>query len=242
MLVGSASSVDVSTLLGFTRFLTNNLDNVAAFSDANIVALINLEYRETQSFLLSQIMYDWKENTVNGSSSGLINLVAGTEKYAFPTGLLTLDRVEINYTGGSNTWVIANPVKLEAIDTAISNTSGNVAFKYGYSDPHYWARDGYVYIDPIPNQSITGGLKVWCTTLITDLAIGGASGPVFATQFHQLLAYGAAIKWLQQKEQFTKSRELERIKNQLRVEMVGFYSGRQADEQPRISSKSRNLK
>jgi len=240
MLPGSASSVDVTTLLGFTRFLTNTLDNVNAFSDANIIALLNLEYREEQSFLLSQIMYDWKENTLNGTGSGLINLVSGTNKYAFPTGLLTLDRVEINYTGGSNTWSEANPVKLEAFDTAVSNTDGNSPVRFSTSSPRYWARDGYIYFDPVPNQSVTGGLKVWCTTLITDLAIGGAA-PVLATPYHALLCYEPAIRWLEQKDFFSKANQLKIKKNEIRSEMIGFYSGRQADERPRMAVRHRNL-
>lgn len=240
MTPGSASSVDVTTMLGFTRFLTNTIDNVAAFSDANIIALLNLEYREEQSYLLSQIMYDWKENTLNGTGSGLINLVAGTVKYAFPTGLLTLDRVEINYTGGSNTWVEANPIKLEGFNTAVSNTDGNNPVRFSTGSPRYWTRDGYIYFDPIPNQSVTGGLKVWCTTLITDLAVGG-SAPVFAAPFHAFLCYEPAIRWLEQKDQFSKANQLKVKKNELRAEMVAFYSGRQADEKPSITPRHRNL-
>lgn len=243
MLIGAAGSVDVTTLLGYTRFLTNTLDNVSAFPDASIVALMNIGYRNTQTYLLSQIMNNWKENTVNGTSTGELDLTAATNRYAFPTGLLTIDRIEVNYAGAENTWVVANPIKLESMETAISNTAGNAPIRFGTANPHYWPRDGYIQLDPIPVTSVTDGLKFWCTTLITDLAIGvTAAGPVFATPFHPLVAIDAAIRWFKQKKRFTEARELEKEKAFMRIEMVEFYSKRQADERSRLSAKKRHLK
>ena len=242
MLTGSASSIDSATLVGLTRFLTNTLDNVNAYSDANIVAQLNLEYRETQSFLLSQIIYDWKENTLNGTGNGLLNLTAGTNSYSFPTGMLTLDRLEINYTGATNVWVVSEPVKLDVFDLAIANTSGNTAVKFSKNYPRHWVRDGKIYIDPVPDQSITSGLKVWCTILITDLALAETVGPVFSAPFHPILAYSAAKKYFLQKQQYNDATIMEQEKMKLRAEMISFYSQREADTKPNITVKKRDLK
>jgi len=244
MQIGAASSILPSDLVGLTRFLTNTQDNVNAFIDTNIVALLNLEYRETQSYLLSQILYSWKENATDGTGTGLISLVSGTSLYSLPTDLMTIDRVEINYTGTDNGWVVVEPIKLDAIDGAINNTSGNSAIEFSKSRPKYWARDGYIHIDPIPDQSVTSGLKIYCTTVITDLLIGGAGDqltPVFNASFHHILAYEPAIKWLTQKGRINEARELERKKIQARVDLVRFYSQRQGDEQVSLTAKSRNL-
>lgn len=241
MVVGAASSIDVSTLLGFTRFQTDTLENVSAFSDDNILALSNIEYREVQTFLLSQIMYDWKENTINGTGSGLINLVSGTNNTAFPTDMLTLDRAEINYTGATNGWKKVTIVKLGSIDEAVSNTSNNAPVKGTKENPIAWARDGRIYYDPIPEQAVTGGFKIFCTTLITDLVIGtgATSTPVFVKSFHQILGYGAAISWLGTKEQFNKAAGLEKKKTTLLLQMVDFYSKRDSDDSAGIKPKSR---
>jgi hypothetical protein len=244
MVVGASSSVDVSTLYGFTRFLTDTLENVSAFSDANILALLNIEYRETQTYLLSQIMFDWKENTLNGTGSGLINLVANTNNYAFPTDMLTLDRAEINYTGNSNSWKKVTTVKLGSIGQAINNTTNNNAIKGSKANPLAWARDGRIYVDPIADVAVTGGFKVYCTTLITDLATGtdAAATPVFVKSFHQILAYGAAIRWLETKEQFNKAAGLEKKKISLLLQMVDFYSKRDSDDSVGIRPKARSMR
>lgn len=244
MQIGSASSVDLTTLLGLTRFHTNTLDNTSAFSDDNITALLNQDYRKTQSFLLSELMFDWKENTLEGTGNGLVNLTAGTNNTTFPTGLITIDRIEVNYTGDENGWVVAENKKLEGVDRAVSNTSNNSPIVGSYGRPIYWVRDGVIYLDPIPNQDVTNGMKIYCTLLITDLAVGGAGDaltPVFATAFHELLAMGAAIKWLKQKKFFDMARELEKDRAILRGEMVSFYTNRQADKQANISAKRRNM-
>ena len=108
MQIGSASSVLPSDLLGLTRFLTNTKDNVTAFSDAEIVAFLNSQYSELQTFILTEVMNDWKENTVQGNGVGSIDLVAGTKSYAFPSEMLTLDRVEISYNGEDNSYRLAD--------------------------------------------------------------------------------------------------------------------------------------
>lgn len=244
MVVGAASSTTVSTLLGLSRFLTDTLENVSAFSDQNILDLLNIEYREIQTFLLSQIMYEWKENTLNGTGNGLINLAAGTNNAAFPTDILTLDRVEINYTGDTNTWKKATVVKLGSISEAISNTANNAPIKGSKEHPIVWARDGRIYYDPVPDVAVTGGLKVFCTTLITDLVVGtgATSTPVFVGAFHQLLSYGPSIKWLETKEQFNKAAGLERKKATLLLQMVDFYSKRDSSESVGIRPRSRCMK
>ncbi len=246
MVIGAASSQDLSTLLGFSRFLAGTLSNVSAvgFTDANITALLNIEYRETQAFLLSQVMYDWKENTLEGTGNGLINLTASDNSYTFPADLVTIDRVEINYTGATNGWVPVNLLKQETIDQALANTSNNAPIRGSTSSPIAWARDGVLYIDPIPSQTVTGGLKVYCTILVTDLLVGGTGDqltPVFSPLFHQILSYGAAVKYLLSDEQFSKAQGLMAEKGRIMAQMVDFYSKRDADSRPTLTPRVRQM-
>lgn len=244
MVVGAAASTDVSTLYGLSRFLTDTLENTSAFSDANILALLNLEYREFQTYLLSQIMYDWKENTVNGTGSGLINLAANTNNSPFPTDMLTLDRAEINYTGDVNAWKKITVIKLGSIEEGINNTSNFAAIKGTKENPIAWARDGRIYYDPIPDVAVTGGLKVYCTTLVTDLIVGtgATSTPVFVSAFHHALACGAAASWLDTKENYTKAANLNKKKATIMLQAVDFYSKRVSDDSARIQPKYRSMR
>jgi len=169
MFIGASSSTTPSTLLGLTRFLTDSQENVNAFSDTDILAIINNKYRDVQTTILSNIMNEWRENTEDATGSGAINLVSGTNSYAFATDIMTVDRAEINYTGDSNNYVKLDIVKLNSIDdNAISNTSDNRAIKGSKSQPIAWIRDGNIYIDPIPTTAVTNGLLLWTTTLVTD--------------------------------------------------------------------------
>lgn len=241
MLPGSASSIVPSDLLGLTRFLTGTLDNVSAFSDANIIALMNIEYRSMQTDLLSALNYDWKENTVDGSGSGSIALVADTNSYAFPTDMIQIDRIEISYSGDANSYVPAIIVPLQGMHDAVSNTQQNAPVIGTKHNPIVYIRNNVFYLDPIPDVAVSGGLKVWGQTLITDLAVGGVA-PVFAPSFHEILAYRTAPIWLDSKDKSAKSNTVFQ-KGMLKFRnMVEFYSTRNATQQPTMQARVRSMK
>lgn len=242
MILGSSNSITPSDLLGFTRFLTGTLDNTSAFSDTNIIALLNLEYRSLQAKLLAALNYDWKENTVDGTGTGLINLVAADNSYVFPTDMIQIDRIEISYTGDVNTYVEATIVPLQGMHPAISNTLQNAAVMGSKSSPVIYIRNGSFYLDPIPDVSVTSGMKVWGQTLITDLAAASPSGaPVFAAAFHEILAYGAASVWAASNQIRTADRLLQTKMLKFK-EMVDFYSTRNATQQPVMVAKYRSMR
>jgi len=244
MVIGSASSTVPSTLLGLTRFLTDSQENVAAFSDTDILAIINNKYRDVQTTILSNIMNEWRENTEDGTGSGSINLVAGTQSYSLATDIMTVDRLEINYTGDSNNYVKVDIVKMPSIeDEAISNTTDNKAIKGSKSHPIAWIRDGSVYLDPVPDTAVTDGLKVWSTTLVTDLVVGtgATSTPVFNAAFHEVLSYLAATEWLNAKDQDQKASVTFQKAELIKQKMLFFYSTRTADDVAKIKPKRRDM-
>jgi len=240
MQLGADASVDITDLIGYTRFLTNTRDNTSAFAAADIKGLLNKKQGELQTFLLSNLMHDWKENTLQGAGSGLLNLVASTNTLTFPTGLLTLDRLELNYTGDTNGFVRADIIKHEAIDEALANTENDSAIVGSKSAPIAYVRDGKIYLDPIPDESITGGAKVWCTTLVTDLS-ATADEPVFVKPFHDILALEAAIEWLESRDKYNKAATLKERAQKRKFELLEFYANREQEDQPTIIPKVRNF-
>ena len=226
MVLGALTSVSNDDLTGLTRFLTNSLDNTNAYTGAQILAAINNEYRELQAWILAQLEYDWKENTLEGTGAASINLTAGTQAYNFPTDMLAIDQVEIDYTGGTNTRVLATPIKLQSLNRAVSNITNNNAIRGSTDAPLYWVRDGQFFIDPVAPSAVTSGLRLYCTILVTDLA--AATAPVFATPYHQILAYGAAFVWLTMKGH-SRATVMYQRREQLKQEMAHFYAKRDAD-------------
>lgn len=242
MQLGNALSITPSDLLGFSRFLTGTLDNTSAFSDTNIIALLNLEYRSLQAKLLAALNYDWKENTVEGTGTGLVNLVASDPSYSFPTDMIQIDRIEINYTGEVNQYVEAEIVPLQRMHGAIANTTNNESIMGSKTHPVVYIRNNVIYLDPIPDVAVSGGLKIWGETLITDLAGGTPTGsPVFNPAFHEILAYGAAATWSMAHEK-QKAGNLLQIKMVKFNEMVDFYSTRNATQQPVMRAKFRSMR
>lgn len=229
MTLGNTGSVDLTTLRGFTRYLTNTIDDTSKYSDAQILAVLNEEQKQVQAFLLSQLMFDWRENTLEGTGNALISLVDGTNSYNFPTDMLSIDRAEINFTGNTNEYVKAEIRKLQEMKRAVANTSNDAAIDGSKANPIIWVRNGKVYIDPIPDTNVTGGLKLHCSILVTDLSATGDS-PVFAKAFHQVLCYGASMPYLLKNEEPKKATSYAQAKATMLSQMLDFYSTRDADD------------
>ena len=244
--IGSASSILLTTLLGYTRFKANSQDNVNNPADATIVALLNLEMGKLQTRLIGELLFDWQDNTLEGTGNGLKNLTDATQSYAWPTGMLAIDRIEVNYTGMDNGWVVARVVKQQSIDGALANTANDNVIEGSYNNPVVWVKNGYFYLDPIPYQTITNGMKIYCVTGLTDLAIAGtgdALTPRFPSQFHHILSIGAAEQWLKSQDKYSKAQGLEQEKELEIQKMLNFYVKREntGTQSGQISTKARSM-
>lgn len=241
MQLGSDSSVTPSDLIGLVRFLTGTKENTSAFSATDIKALLNLNYRRLQSRILAALNYDWKENTVDGTGTGLVNLVADQQNYSFPTDMIQIDRVELNYDGETDGFELARITPMQGIDRAISNLDEQNTIVGSHRSPVIYIRNNTLYLDPVPNQAVTGGMKIWGVTLITDLA-QNTDEPVFSDSFHQLIAYPTARTWCGANDKRDKLVDLERMENIMFAEMVDFYSTRESTAQPRLEARRVNFR
>lgn len=240
MIPGAASSISPADMLGFTRFLTNTLDNVAAFPDAHIIALINIKQRALQAEILTALNYDWKESTLDATGGGSVALVADDATYAFPTDLIQLDRIEISYTGEPNSYSIATIAPLQGIDRPVMNTN-NTTILGSRSNPVVYIRNKVITIDPVPDMAVTGGLKIWGTTLIADLTVGGTA-PVFDQTMHEVLCYDAAETWCATNEQMNKANRLAQQREMKFLKALAAYSTRNATKQPKLAARHRSMK
>jgi hypothetical protein len=241
MLPGAASSVALDTLLGFTRFCAGTIDNINAFSDTQILALLNQKQKELQTFILSEVLNDWKEDTLEGTGNGLINLVDSQNYYSFPTDMLTLDRVEINYNGAENNWSLAQIRPEQAVEVGLANTAQDNILVGSYEHPVVWARNGKIYIDPIPYQSVTSGLKVYCSVVTTDLTVDGTA-PTFVKAFHDIICRMSALEWLANKDKGNKFKNLWQVTETRKADMVRFYLSREQDGRRTMTPSIRNYK
>lgn len=239
MQLGGSNSKDLTTLKGLTRFYANTLNNTTDFTDAMIIALLNQAYRRVELMLLTKTFNFWEKSTLEGDGNGLINLTAGTQAYTLITDILTVSRVEVNYTGEVNGWVKAEPIILDAIRSgAVANASSTFAVKGSKSRPVYWIRDNNIYIDPIPDVSVTDGLKVWCSTQITDLS-GDTDEPVILEAYHPLLCRHAAAQYAAQRTKMDTAKENMAQAQLLEQEMLSTYFKRNKDRYHSIRLKAK---
>lgn len=241
MQLGASGSITPAALRGLCRFLTNSMDNTAAFSDTNIDALLNLEQKTLQTEILAALNFDWKENTLDGSGSGSVTLTEGDNSTAFPTDMLEVDRIEVSYTGNTNSYRPVTIVKMQSITGGLTNTSDNAPIKGTYEAPIAYIRNKVIILDPIPYQTVSGGMKIWGVTLVEDLS-DTTDAPVFESAFHEILAYGPSATWCLSKEKGNKAASLLTLRKSKFDNMVSFYSTRVATEQPILIPKSRSMR
>jgi len=228
----------VTTLLGHTRYLAGTTNNVNAFTDAQIIGFLNVAQKNLQAFILSALKFGFEENATPGTGDGSVTLVAGTNAYSFPTGMLTVDRIDISYTGDTNSYVKVNPCPKEVINTGLENTSNYAALRGSKENPIYWAYNEKIYIDPVPDQGVANGLKIWFTTVVTDLAIATPSpSPVFVSFVHPAICHEAAMAYKSSKGLSDESRELERKKGLIEQRIIDFYSNRDQTTKQNIEIK-----
>lgn len=243
MTLGSSGNIVPSTLRGLSRFLTNTTDNTSAFSDTNIDALLNLKYRALQTELLAALNFDWKENTLDGSGNGSVTLTADDGTYSFPTDMIQIDRMEIDYAGNGDTFRPVTIVPLQAYGrAAVSNMStGQREVRGTTENPVAYIRNKVIHIDPLPTNTVSGGIRIWGQTLITDLS-GASDEPVFEEAFHEILAYDAAQTWAASKDSVGKANRLLQERDMKFRKMVEFYSNRVDTEQPTLSVPQRRMR
>lgn len=230
MKLGAANSVTLSDLYGLTRFLTATLDDVAAFTDAQILPLLNQDYRKLQGEILVKILGGWKPK----GNIYQDELTASKQEYLFPSDILTIDRIEVNYEGGTNTWVPVVPKKQESIDKSLSNIEDDRAIVCTRSNPGYWIYDTRSFwLDPVAQTTVVNGIRIWFTNPITDLATE-TNEPIFVELSHPLIAYGAAIKYCQANEKWRKLASLKVERAELLDKTIEFYLKRNQDERPRV--------
>ena len=241
MTLGGDSDIVTTSLIGLTRNLTNTQDNTAAFSAAQIKGYVNQAYQNITLLLLNKINTGWKIN----ESIATGNLVDQQNSYTFTTSLSTtdvktVDRVELNYDGTTNNYVVATPRKHHQFQKGLANTSSDEAVEGTKINPLWWPfGNDTLYIDPIPDANATNGIKVHLTNTVTDLSSSGDE-PVLIEEAHQVLSFDAAIRWLNTKRRFDVASVLKGERDELMVSVLEHYEKRVTDKKPQIARR-RNL-
>lgn len=134
----------------------------------------------------------WEYDDANSTDlpQATANLVLGTQKYALPTGALTVKRVEIKDEAGN--WVQLLPLIRSEI------TQGIDSFLKENGQARYYRLLGEtIELFPASNYNSTGGLKVYFDRgSVQFVSTDTTKTPGFVSEYHYLVGLGASLEWL----------------------------------------------
>jgi len=187
MQIGSANSVDKAKLLGLVRHYANGDANDPA--DADIIALLNRGVHELQVWIMDVYPVVRLKATENS-----VNLVAGTDNYAFFTDYVSIEKIEVNYSGNDNDWRDAKVVDLRQIP-GLKNLN-DTADRVSSGIPVVYVYNNRIYLKDPPANSVTGGMIVYGADIQTELTSTSTDEPAFPEHFHEGLCQLTAYKHL----------------------------------------------
>lgn len=159
--------------------------------------LININYHKTVTMIF-QSMDEWDFDDPNHGDRGFIktyDLVSGQEYVQLPVSdkILKVKRAEIKLD--NVTWYRAWPIDVNEFGQATSETS-NIANNFEKTRPFYDLQGQYVYIYPIPDTNVTGGLKLWISREIDEFSTSDTTQePGIDEPFHEMIAIGASLDY-----------------------------------------------
>ncbi len=222
MTLGDLKS-DVNFLCGSTSATYLNSDKVrnmnVAYGD---VARLIWESDGTWAF-------DDKNNT--DTPIAYRTIANASASYLIPTTALRVKQVEVKNANGD--WFVMKPITLDEIQVSPEE------YLTGVGMPIYYQLEGNeIRLFPTPGTGYTtmsSGMAVRLSRAVTDLGVSATSTvPGFATPFHRILSYAAAIDFTQdpQQRQFLAIQ-----KDRLEKGLTRFYGKRNEDRPARIQPK-----
>ena len=167
-----------------------------ATSLAEFTRLINVNYHKVVTMIFAS-MDEWDFDDINLANTGFMktyNLVSGTQTITLPASdkILKIKRAEITYDGSN--WVRLNPMDInEYGGTSDATTVGD---NFSQAEPYYDVHGNYVFLYPIPNAAVTGGLKLWVSREIDEFTTSDTTQePGIDEPFHEMIAIGASLDY-----------------------------------------------
>lgn len=154
----AASYQILNNVFSDVRYLSGK--DSTTLTDANLLRLANKYY-----LLMVRELVDLNEDLYAEISSS--DLVASQREYVLPTdntsstyggGMIKMQRVEVNFSGGSDGWRVADPISLQQIPTT-TVLDADINTEFNTSSPKYWFKDRSLWLAPVPSSAdaVTAG-------------------------------------------------------------------------------------
>lgn len=197
------------------------------YSDANKVRNMNVAYHD-----VARLIWDsadgWNYDDKNNATipRAYTTLTHNTQDYAVPTTAQRIHRIEIK--DHNSNWTKLRPLDLADIQSASPEYLGGSS-----GQPLYYDLIGNrIMLYPAPHSgyvTLASGMAVYLDRDVTEFAVTATTTvPGFATAFHRLLSYAAALDFLQDDKQ---KAFLAQQKQRLEQGLIRFYSRRSTENQ-----------
>jgi len=219
--------MNVSELDADVDFLCGSTS--ATYSPTNKRRNMNIAYRDVASIIWENDG-GWRYDDSNATDrpKASTTLVHNQQDYSLPSTAQRVNRIEILDSAGN--YIKLRPLDMNEVKTGLPEfLGGNVGMPLYYE---LVGRSVLLYPTPASGSvTVTDGLTVYVDRDITDLALTATTTePGFASSFHRILSYAAAIDFTQDNQQ---RQFLAVQKDRLEKMMDRFYSKRA----PEIKSK-----
>lgn len=216
--------------------LTNTSEN--QLSDANLSTLVSNAYDRVVGLILkADDRWNWDDINNGSVPKTTINITSGTADYALDATYLTVDRVEIEDSGGTTHQLHqVDQQALDGISLPTYQTSG--------LPNEYDLQGAYITLYPNPNYTRSNALIIYHSRSplkfdysddkFTDNTGSGSSVPGFAEPFHDLLALIPSYEYAVSRNR-ASAKGLQDMILRKEQELQEFYGERNRDKRPRIS-------
>jgi hypothetical protein len=170
----------LADLIAQTRFISNT--STITYPDADLTAALNT-YVDLFTTEVLNSMDDWDFSAESATTS----LVANQQEYLLPLDILKIKRIEVSMDGVN--WYVSTPMDVN--ETGNATDADTVTKNFYPTRPKHDLMDNSIILYPIPDTSVTAGLKIWYEHLPAVLASSNDT-PNLARPFHKGLCYGAA--------------------------------------------------
>lgn len=203
--------------------------NTAEYTAAQRLIDMNLANNEVQvEIWKAQDEMDFDDKNQSDFPILIADLVASQQDYALETDTVRIKRVEISYDGTN--WYKAEPFDVnesgEALDTA------TIAKNFNKTAPYYDIQGNSIFLYPIPDAAVTGGLKLWVDrdmyVFTSPDVTTGTKKFGFDTQFHRLIPIIMAREFYLAND-VNKASFFEQLADKIKADLRNHYSGKQVD-------------
>jgi len=181
-----------------------------------------------QHIVVAEILDSMDEWDFQGNKA-YSDLTANKWDYSWPTEILKIKRVEVDYDDDGK-YVVAKPIDSSTYGGTIA-TSAEINNIFSEGEPYYDAYGDKLYLYPVPDTAVNSGLIVWYTKNVNEFTamdtswptnmVGNSGEPAFAEPFHRILSLGASLDYAK-KHQLNELYLFEKLRK--------FYSTRAADK------------